>query len=71
MASGVSLLPFRPRRHWFSFIVQVLEARTQGIGLNAACRAFANAKNTLLLWERRLAGCEGILLAYARTHAFS
>jgi len=38
--------------------------------LNAACRAFAIAKNTLLLWERRLADCKDVLVIYALTHTF-
>ncbi|AUB80271.1 IS1 family transposase [Candidatus Thiodictyon syntrophicum] len=53
-----------------SFIIQVLKTRTEGIGLNAACRAFAIAKNTLLLWERRLADCKDVLVIYALTHTF-
>jgi transposase-like protein len=53
-----------------SFIIQVLKTRTEGIGLNAACRAFAIAKNTLLLWERRLADCKDVLFIYALTHTF-
>jgi transposase-like protein len=53
-----------------SFIVQVLRTRAEGIGLNAACRAFEIAKNTLLLWERRLAGCKEVLFLYALAHTF-
>ena len=53
-----------------SFIIQVLKTRTEGIGLNAACRAFEIAKNTLLLWERRLADCKDVLAIYALTHTF-
>jgi len=45
-----------------SFIIQVPKTRTEGVGLNAACRAFAIAKNTLLLWERRLADCKDVLV---------
>jgi hypothetical protein len=48
----------------------VLKARTEGIGLNAACRAFAIAKYALLVWERRLAGCKEVPVVYALTHNF-
>jgi len=37
-----------------SFIVVVFNARTEGVGLNATCRIFNVAKNTVLDWERRL-----------------
>ena len=36
-----------------STIVQVLKARSEGLGVNATCRVFDVAKNTLLNWERR------------------
>ena len=35
-----------------SVIWQVLKARTEGMGLNAAARTFEKAKNTILAWER-------------------
>lgn len=53
-----------------SFIATVLRTRTEGMGLNATCRALAIAKNTLLLWERRLAGKKQTLLLYALMHTF-
>jgi len=53
-----------------SSIVQVIKTRVEGMGLNAACRAFSIAKNTLLLWERRLAGSQEALLLYSLTHHF-
>ncbi len=36
-----------------SAIVKVLKARSEGPGVNATCRVFEIAKNTLLDWERR------------------
>jgi hypothetical protein len=51
-------------------MIQVIKTRVEGMGLNAAYRAFAIAKNTLLLWERRLAGCKESLLVYSLTHTF-
>ena len=53
-----------------SFIAKVLKTRTEGIGFNATCRALEIAKNTLLLWERRLAGTKQTLLLYALMHTF-
>jgi hypothetical protein len=53
-----------------SLIIQVIKSRTEGIGLNAACRAFEIAKNTRLNWERRLAGEKDTLAAYALSHTF-
>ena len=38
-----------------SFIIQVLNLRSEGLGFNAACRAFNISKNTLLNWEQRFA----------------
>lgn len=51
-------------------IVQVLEARTEGMGLNATCRVFDLAKNTVLSWERKFAGLRETLLVYALTNRF-
>ena len=53
-----------------SFIAKVLKTRTEGMGFNATCRALEIAKNTLLLWERRLAGTKQTLLLYALMHTF-
>lgn len=51
-------------------IVTALNARSEGLGLNAACRTFNLAKNTLLDWERKLAGMKDVLLLYALAHTF-
>lgn len=48
----------------------MLKTRAEGIGLNAACRAFGIAKNTLLLWERRFAGYKEVLMLYALANTF-
>lgn len=53
-----------------SFIIQVLKVRSEGMGLNAACRAFDIAKNTLLNWERRLSDMKETFLVYALMHTF-
>jgi len=48
-----------------SLIVKVLNSRSEGMGLNAACRVFEIAKNTLLDWELRFAGLKETLMMYA------
>jgi hypothetical protein len=50
--------------------MKVLKARSEGLGLNAACRVFEIAKNTLLDWERRFADTKEILMVYALMHTF-
>ena len=53
-----------------SFIVDVFNARTEGVGLNATCRIFNVAKNTVLDWERRLSSIKQVLLLYAMAQQF-
>lgn len=53
-----------------SLIITVIKARTEGIGLNAACRTFELAKNTILAWEMRFAEIKTILLLYALLHSY-
>jgi transposase-like protein len=53
-----------------SLMAQVIEARSEGMGLNATCRTFKIAKNTLLNWEKRFASLRKILLMYALAHTF-
>jgi transposase-like protein len=53
-----------------SKIVTVLKARSEGLGVNATCRVFGIAKNTLLDWERRLAELRETLMLYALMHTF-
>ena len=53
-----------------SLIVNVLKARSEGMGFNAVCRVFEISKNTLLEWERRFADLKGPLLIYALLHTF-
>ena len=52
------------------FIIQVLMARSEGLGLNAACRVFTISKNTLLNWEGKFAGLKETLLLYALAFKF-
>lgn len=53
-----------------SLIAQVLKAGTEGMGVNAACRTFSIAKNTLLDRERRFKGIKEALLLPALLHMF-
>lgn len=53
-----------------SLIVQVIKARAEGTGLNAACRVFDVAKNTIINWENRFAGLKQTLLLYALLHTY-
>ena len=51
-----------------SVIWQVLKARTEGMGLNAAARTFEKAKNTILAWERKFVDLQQVLFLYALVH---
>ena len=53
-----------------SVIVDVLNSRTEGVGLNAVCRIFNVAKNTVLDWEKRMSPIKQVLLLYALLHQF-
>ncbi len=53
-----------------SVIWQVLKARTEGMGLNAAARTFEKAKNTILAWERKFVDLHRVLFLYALVHEF-
>ena len=51
-------------------IIHVIKARSEGIGLNAACRTFGLAKNTVLDWERRFSCIKQTLLLYSLLHTY-
>ncbi len=53
-----------------SVIWEVLKARTEGMGLNAAARTFEKAKNTILAWERKFLALQQVLFLYALVHEF-
>src|SRR5438876_8880434 len=53
-----------------SVIWQVVKARTEGLGLNAAARTFEKAKNTILAWERKFLDLHQVLFLYALVHEF-
>jgi hypothetical protein len=53
-----------------STIWSVMDARTEGLSFNAACRVFHIAKNTLLSWERKFNGLYHTLFVYSMVHAY-
>ena len=53
-----------------SVIWQVVKARTEGMGLNAAARTFEKAKNTILAWKRKFLDLHQVLFLYALVHEF-
>lgn len=53
-----------------SLIWSVLNARTEGLGLNATARVFGVAKNTILKWETRCADLQPVLVLYCLVHQF-
>ena len=59
-------------RKSISTIWDVINARTEGLSLNATCRVFAIAKNTLLSWERKFSVLYRTLFLYSMgDHSFS
>jgi transposase-like protein len=53
-----------------SMIWIVINARTDGMGLNAATRTFEFAKNTILSWERKFSDLPQVLFLYTLIHEF-
>ena len=52
-----------------SFVAQAIKSRTEGQGVNATCRVFEIAKNTLLDWERKLASLKDTTVCFT-AHVF-
>jgi transposase-like protein len=53
-----------------SRIIQVLKARSEGIGWNATARTFRVSKKSVIDWERRLGDLKPTLMLYALLHEF-
>jgi hypothetical protein len=51
-----------------SVLWQVLKARTEGMGLNAAARTFNQAKHTMLAWESKCRALHQPLFLSALVH---
>ena len=53
-----------------SKIALILNARTEGMSFNAACRTHQISPHTLLDWENKFGGVRDTLLLYSLTHTF-
>jgi len=53
-----------------SSIWSVINARTEGLSLNATCRVFGISKNSLLFWERKFSNLYRALFIYSMAHAY-
>lgn len=53
-----------------SIIWKVLNARTEGMSVNATCRVFEIAKKSLLSWEEKFSGLQHTLIIYSMSHTF-
>lgn len=62
--------PIENLRTPLSFIQLVLDALNNGLGINATSATFHVSKNSIYLWQARLAGLKGVLLVYALCHEF-
>lgn len=62
--------PLEGLRTPLSKIVMVIDALNDGMGINAACRTFKVAKNSIYLWQGRLAGVKETLILYSLCHQF-
>lgn len=62
--------PLEGLRTPLSKIILVIDALNDGIGINAACRTFKVAKNSIYLWQERLAGVKETLILYSLCHQF-
>ena len=62
--------PIENLRTPLSLIQLVLDALNNGLGINATSATFHVSKNSIYLWQERLAGLKGVLLVYALCHEF-
>ena len=62
--------PLAGLRTPLSRIQLILDAVTDGMGINAVCRTFHVSKNTLTAWTQRLAHLKEPLMLYALSHRF-
>lgn len=53
-----------------SMVWQAINARTEGLGLNATARVFSISINTILDWEHRFEGIVKVLYVYMLAHRF-
>lgn len=62
--------PIAGLRTPLSRIIEILKARSEGMGLNAVVRTFNVSKKTVIDWEERLGGLKPVLMLYALLHQF-
>jgi transposase-like protein len=62
--------PLEGLRKPLSFIILVLNALNEGLGINAAARTFGTTKKSISRWLGRLGGLKETLLLYALCHQF-
>jgi transposase-like protein len=62
--------PIAGLRTPLSRVVQILQARSDGMGLNAAARTFHVSKKSIIDWEWRLSDLKPTLLLYSLLHQF-
>lgn len=62
--------PMENLRTPLSLIQLVLDALNNGMGINATCATFHVSKNSIYLWQARLAGLKEVLLVYAMCQQF-
>ena len=53
-----------------SRVSEILLARAEGLGFNAACRVFKIGRSTLMGWEQRFAALGKVLMLYNFAHKF-
>lgn len=68
--SETYLTPIADLRTPLSRVVEVLNARAEGMGLNATARNYHVAKKSIIAWEWRLAELKPTLRLYALMHKF-
>ena len=68
--SDTVLTPMAGLKTPLSRIIQVLTARSEGMGLNATARTFKVSKKSVLDWEWRLSDLKPTLLLYSLVHQF-
>jgi len=62
--------PLAGLRTPLSRIIQILKARSEGMGLNAVARTFNVSKKSVIDWEERLGNLKQVLQLYALLHEF-
>jgi transposase-like protein len=62
--------PLAGLRTPLSRVIQILQARSDGMGLNATARTFAVSKKSVIDWEWRLSDLKPTLLLYSLLHQF-